>query len=91
MFLAQMVIQRIDLVIIVGYLIGILGIGILVSHKRRATSTEFFLAGKSLPWPIIGASLFAANISTIHLVGLASSGYTDGLVWGGLSGWPRSA
>jgi len=34
MFLAQMVIQRIDLVIIVGYLIGILGIGLLVSHKR---------------------------------------------------------
>ena len=82
MFLAQMVIQRIDLVIIIGYLIGILGIGLLVSHKRRATSTEFFLAGKSLPWPMIGASLFAANISTIHLVGLASSGYTDGLVWG---------
>ena len=82
----QVIIPTPDLIIIIAYLLGILGIGILVSLRRRATTTEFFLAGKSLPWPMIGAALFAANISTIHLVGLASSGYNDGLVWGILSG-----
>jgi SSS family solute:Na+ symporter len=42
----------------------------------------YFLAGHSLKWPVIGAALFASNISTIHLVGLAASGFNDGLVWG---------
>jgi SSS family solute:Na+ symporter len=35
-----------------------------------------------LPWGIVGAALFASNISTIHLVGLTASGYNEGLVWG---------
>ena len=82
MLLAQMNIDTIDLVIIVGYLIGIMAIGIMVSHKRGATASEFFLAGKTLPWFMVGSALFAANISTIHLVGLAGSGYHDGLVIG---------
>jgi SSS family solute:Na+ symporter len=46
------------------------------------TSQVYFLAGRSLSWGYIGAALFAANISTIHMVGLAASGYTNGLVWG---------
>ena len=57
-------------------------IGILVGYKKRASSEEFFLAGKSLRWPMIGAALFTANISTIHLVGLAAEGYRIGLVVG---------
>ena len=75
-------ISTVDLVIIFGYLIGIMVIGILVGYKKRATSEEFFLAGKSLRWPMIGAALFTANISTIHMVGLASDGYRIGLVVG---------
>ena len=38
-----------------------------------------FLAGRSLSWPIIGVSLFCANISSIHLVGLAADGYRVGM------------
>jgi SSS family solute:Na+ symporter len=72
----------VDLVIVAVYLIGIMTIGILVGYKKRASSTEFFLAGKSLRWPMIGAALFTANISTIHLVGLAAEGYRIGLVVG---------
>ncbi len=71
-----------DTVIIVCYLIGIMAIGILVGYKKRASSEEFFLAGKSLRWPMIGAALFTANISTIHLVGLAADGYRIGIVVG---------
>jgi SSS family solute:Na+ symporter len=71
-----------DLVIIVAYLIGILAVGILSVRRLKLTSQAYFLAGRSLPWGMVGAALFASNISTIHLVGLAASGYNEGLVWG---------
>jgi solute:Na+ symporter, SSS family len=72
----------IDFIIIAVYMVGILTIGIISSHKRRTTSNEYFLAGRSLRWLMVGSALFATNISTIHLVGLAASGYSGGLVWG---------
>lgn len=74
--------QNIDLIIIVAYLAGILLLGIYSARKTKMTSDNYFLAGRSLNWVIIGAALFASNISTIHLVGLAASGFDDGLVWG---------
>jgi len=46
------------------------------------SSDQYFLAGRGLNWALVGAALFASNISTIHLVGLAASGYNEGLVWG---------
>lgn len=46
------------------------------------TSEGYFLAGRGLNWMLVGAALFASNISTIHLVGLAASGYNEGFVWG---------
>ncbi|GAB3276816.1 sodium:solute symporter [Larkinella harenae] len=45
-------------------------------------STDYFLAGKSLRWPTIGLALFATNISCIHLVSLAQSGFDTGLLSG---------
>lgn len=75
-------IPTLDLGIIVAYIIAILAIGILSTRKVKVTGQVFFLAGRSLPWGIVGAALFASNISTIHLVGLTASGYNEGLVWG---------
>ena len=75
-------IGTIDLVIIVVYLVGILLIGILSVRLRKMTSEGYFLAGRGLGWVMVGAALFASNISTVHLVGLAASGYNEGLVWG---------
>ncbi|MCF7975840.1 MAG: sodium:solute symporter [Phycisphaerae bacterium] len=75
-------ISTIDSVIIIAYLLGIMIIGILAGYRKNTSSEQFFLGGRSLKWPIIGTGLFCANISTIHLVGLASSGYKDGLVIG---------
>ena len=82
MFGSELAIPLLDLVIIVGYLFGILVIGILSVRKMKLTSQGYFLAGRSLRWGMVGAALFASNISTIHLVGLAASGYNEGLVWG---------
>jgi SSS family solute:Na+ symporter len=75
-------ISWIDTVIIVVYIVGIMTVGILAGYRKDTSSEQFFLGGRSLRWPIIGTGLFCANISTIHLVGLASSGYRDGLVVG---------
>ena len=82
MIAAQIAINTTDLVIIIAYLIGIMAIGIWAGYRKRASSTQFFLAGRSLKWPMIGAALFTANISTIHLVGLSASGFSEGIVVG---------
>ncbi|MFV0541366.1 MAG: sodium:solute symporter family transporter [Aestuariibaculum sp.] len=72
----------IDVIVIVAYLAIIIFVGLWYSRKSKSTSEGYFLAGKSLTWSVIGASLFASNISTVHLVGLAESGFVDGIVWG---------
>jgi SSS family solute:Na+ symporter len=74
--------ETLDIIIIVGYLVSIILIGLWSSRKEKKTSKGYFLANKSLKWSIIGASLFASNISTVHLVGLSESGFIDGIVWG---------
>ncbi len=71
-----------DVCIIVLYILVILFVGIFSARKTKVTGQVFFLAGRSLPWGVVGAALFASNISTIHLIGLTASGYNEGLVWG---------
>ena len=71
--------------IIFGLVLGLsLGYGIYMSYKRKASqnSSNFFLGGRNMSWPIIGASLFATNIGAEHLVGLAGDSYRYGLAAG---------
>ena len=75
-------ISGIDITVIVAYMVIIVGVGLWIVRKTKMDTKEYFLAGRSLKWPAIGAALFASNISTVHLVGLAASGYNDGFVWG---------
>jgi SSS family solute:Na+ symporter len=75
-------IHWIDLTIVIAYMVGILLIGVLSSRRQGETSAGYFLAGRSLGWVPIGLALFATNISTVHMIGLASSGYSEGLVVG---------
>jgi SSS family solute:Na+ symporter len=75
-------VPALDLVIIAIYLVAILLVGIISARRTVITGQVFFLAGRSLSWGVVGAALFASNISTIHLVGLTASGYNEGLVWG---------
>ncbi len=65
--------STIDFIVIAVYFIGIIIYGI--SQSKRATSEEYFLGGRSLTWPVVGISLFAANISSSTLIGLAGSAY----------------
>jgi solute:Na+ symporter, SSS family len=74
-----------DLAVIAVYLIGIVGLGLFAWKKRRGrtgSSSEYFLAGGTLGWGVIGLALFSTNISTTHLVSLAQEGYVNGLAYG---------
>ena len=74
--------STIDFVVFSLYAIIILSIGLYVSRSKdgKAKSAEdYFLAGKSLPWWAIGASLIAANISAEQFIGMSGSGFALGL------------
>ncbi|WP_343322240.1 sodium:solute symporter [Sphingobacterium multivorum] len=78
---------NLDLGITIFYILLILVVGVLAGSARfkkvKETSAEgYFLAGKTLRWPAIGLALFATNISTVHLVSLAQSGFDTGLLNG---------
>jgi len=57
----------------------LLGVVAWVIRKSKDTATDYFLAGRNLGWWIIGASIFASNIGSEHIVGLAGSGASDGV------------
>lgn len=73
--------STIDVVIILAYLAVVLFIGYLF-RKKTKNSEEYFLAGRSIGWIAIGASLFATNISSEHFIGLAGTGSKSGLAVG---------
>jgi len=77
-------ISSLDLSIIIIYLVGIVGLGCWSGLRSRkgAAGKDYFLAGGTLTWPVIGLALFSTNISTVHLVSLAEQGYTNGLAYG---------
>jgi len=50
-----------------------------VVRKAKDNATDYFLAGRNLGWWVIGASIFASNIGSEHIVGLAGSGAADGV------------
>ena len=71
-----------DGIIIGVYICATIVVGLYFARRWRG-SEDFFLAGRSLTWPLIGLSMFATNISTEHFVGLAAGGNKEGLVQGG--------
>jgi len=68
-----------DWLIIIGYLGIVFGLAGWVFLRRKDTPDDYFLADRNLGWFIVGASIFASNIGSEHLVGLAGSGATDGV------------
>src|SRR5689334_6398725 len=76
-----------DWTIVALYLVGVVGLGVAAGFLRRTGERggeggHYFLAGNTLSWPVIGLAMFAANISTVHLVSLAETAYKFGLVFG---------
>lgn len=72
----------VDIIIVVVYLLLLIGMGNWISYRKKKnsvrTAEDYFLAGKSLPWWAIGASLIAANISAEQFIGTSGAGFAGG-------------
>ncbi len=78
----------IDLASFVGFFAVVIGLSVWKSRRAKdhsENSSDFFLAGRGLAWPLIGISIVAANISTEQMVGMA--GQAAGSVGLAVSGW----
>jgi SSS family solute:Na+ symporter len=73
-----------DLAIVLGYLAAIVALGCYAQRfrGRGGEGSHYFLADNALGWPVIGLAMFAANISTVHLVSFAETAYKYGMVYG---------
>jgi solute:Na+ symporter, SSS family len=71
-----------DNLIIILYFIIVLTIGFYFSKREKLTAEDYFLANRNMGWLVIGFSIFATNISSEHLVGLASAGAERGVAVG---------
>lgn len=78
--LSQSGLESIDYVILFTYLIMLVSLGVFLSFNRETKNTnDYFLAGNTLTWWAVGASLIAANISAEQLIGMAGTAYADGI------------
>jgi solute:Na+ symporter, SSS family len=73
--------ETLDWVVVGGYFAMLIALAWWVILQSKDTTDDYFLAGRHLGWFIVGASIFASNIGSEHLVGLAGSGATDGVIF----------
>src|SRR5574344_2920544 len=74
--------QTVDFLILVAYLIILVGLGLFLSRNKdgkEKSANDYFLAGNTLTWWAVGASLIAANISAEQFIGMSGTGYADGI------------
>ena len=77
-----MELSTIDIIVFIAYVLLIVSFGFWISREKKGhekNSSDYFLAGNSLPWWAIGASLIASNISAEQFIGMSGSGYALGL------------
>ena len=71
--------QTLDWVVVAVYFLFIFGLAWWVIRQTKDNASDYFLASRNLGFFVIGASIFASNIGSEHLVGLAGTGATDGV------------
>lgn len=76
-------ISYVDVVIIILYFIGVVLLGVWIARHKIKGQVDFFLAGRQMTWPLVGASLFSTNISSQQFVGQAGAAFTFGIIMGG--------
>jgi solute:Na+ symporter, SSS family len=72
----------IDVLFVILYLLIIAGVSVWSIRRAKASPSDYFLANRNLGWWVIGASILASNVGSEHIVGLAGTGATSGLVMG---------
>ncbi len=77
----KLTLTGLDWIVLAVLMTGSLSFGLYMAYRKKASqnSTAFFLGGRKISWPVIGASLFATNIGAEHLVGLSGDAYRYGL------------
>ena len=70
----KLTIDHFDFLLIIALIIIQIGVGIFFSRKGKG-SEDYFMAGRKLPWWVVGGSVFSTNISASHLIGMLGIGY----------------
>ncbi len=68
-----------DWIVIAAFCLALVGIIVWVMRQKQGNAEDYFLGGKDATWIAIGASIFASNIGSEHLIGLAGSGASSGM------------
>ena len=71
--------QLLDWIVIGLFFIALIGIIVWVMRQKQNNAADYFLGGKDATWIAIGASIFASNIGSEHLIGLAGAGASSGM------------
>ena len=71
--------QTLDWIVIGAFTVALIGIVVWVVSQKNNNSADYFLGGKDATWIAIGASIFASNIGSEHLIGLAGAGASSGM------------
>ena len=71
--------ESLDWISIAVYFTLLAGIAIWVIKNKKNNTEDYFLAGRNVGWFVVGASIFASNIGSEHVVGLAGAGASDKL------------
>tara|TARA_Y100000385_G_C13108090_1_gene649700 strand:+ start:6996 stop:8669 length:1674 start_codon:yes stop_codon:yes gene_type:complete len=72
------VLEGLDWFVLGIYFIALIGVAVWVVIQKNNTTEDYFLAGRNVGWFVIGASIFASNIGSEHVVGLAGTGFESG-------------
>lgn len=71
--------STLDWLVLAGFFVLLLGVVGMSMRQKEEDTTDYFLAGRNASWLVIGASIFASNIGSEHLVGLSGSGAQSGM------------
>ncbi|HYQ57380.1 MAG TPA: sodium transporter, partial [Draconibacterium sp.] len=71
--------ELLDWIVIGLFAVALIGVIVWVLSQKEETSGDYFLAGRDASWIAIGASIFASNIGSEHLIGLAGAGASSGM------------
>ena len=70
--------QTLDWIVLGIYFLILIVVAVWVALQRNKNTEDYFLAGRNVGWFVIGASIFASNIGSEHVVGLAGTGFSSG-------------
>ena len=72
------VLETLDWIVLGTYFLALIAVAVWVVLQKNKNTEDYFLAGRNVGWFVIGASIFASNIGSEHVVGLAGTGFESG-------------